>query len=116
MRKLRIQELPDVEREQFLYGIVPGKYIYTGGLTFEVPGSRTHSEGFHVHEDCEVFLILQGEGEIEINGEIVDKCRTGDVIIIEPGEDHHIISSVDNPIVLVWMHMGDKMHEGQRVR
>ena len=39
-----------------------------------------------------------------MEGEVHD-AKTGDVIIIEPGENHHMGSSEEDPLVIVWLHI-----------
>ncbi|MDQ0877832.1 hypothetical protein QFZ77_006491 [Paenibacillus sp. V4I3] len=36
-----------------------------------------------------------------------------DWLVIEPGEDHHLISSVEDPIVVVWCHAGATRNKNQ---
>ncbi|CAN7419573.1 cupin domain-containing protein [Paenibacillus sp. LjRoot56] len=122
MRTYRLQQLADVMEGHILKDIMPGDYISYGGLAFEKPGARAHTNDgpggidYHVHEDCEAFLIMQGKGEVEIKeqaGLIMHPVKTGDVVIIEPGEDHHLISSVEDPIVVVWFHAGPSRNKNQ---
>jgi mannose-6-phosphate isomerase-like protein (cupin superfamily) len=120
MKMFRLGRLPDVREGHFLSGIVPGKYIYEGGLAFAPPGSRAHtSDGsggrdWHVHEDEEVFVMLGGKARMELNGKTHD-LSVGDVCIIQPGEDHHIISDEHDPSVHIWFHAGPQRHKDQRV-
>jgi mannose-6-phosphate isomerase-like protein (cupin superfamily) len=93
--------------------LVPGKYIARGGLSFHPVGWRTHSEGEHVHGDAEVFVIMQGRGEIEIDGRR-EPLRAGEVLVIEPGEEHHIVGDPQHPIVNLWFHCADEPHPDQR--
>lgn len=109
MKQIRLRDLADVTEGHILQEVLPGEYISTGGLAFCKPGSRSHTNNgpdgrdCHVHTDGEAFMILQGHGEMEVDG-VKHPVRTGDVILIEPGEDHHLISSSDEPIVTVWCH------------
>ena len=71
MQRLRVKDLQDIADGHILKDVLPGKYLYRGGLAFEGPGARSHTNDgpdgrdFHVHEDCEAFVILQGKGTIE---------------------------------------------------
>ena len=118
MRRYRLSDLQDTKEGHFLQNILPGEYLSSGGLAFEKPGYRTHSydgpdgQDFHVHKDCEVFIIAQGKGEMELNKEL-HPVVTGDIIVVEPGEDHHLISSVEDPIVTLWIHAGPTRHKNQ---
>jgi mannose-6-phosphate isomerase-like protein (cupin superfamily) len=120
MKQYRLNQLADLKDGQhILDGIMPGQFISYGGLAFEKPGARAHTNDgpggidYHVHKDCEAFLILQGKGTVEINKDHFYPATAGDVIIIEPGEDHHLTSSVEDPIVVVWFHCGPERNERQ---
>jgi mannose-6-phosphate isomerase-like protein (cupin superfamily) len=93
--------------------LVPGKYIVHGGLSFHPIGWRTHSEGNHVHDDAEIFCFMQGRGEVEVDGRIVP-IHAGEVLVIEPGEEHYIVGDPDHPIINLWFHCGDEPHPKQR--
>lgn len=109
MKRYRLADLADVREGHFLSGIVPGRYLREGQMLFKEPGAYTHP-GRHVHEDHEVFVILQGRGGIEVEGARHD-IGTGDVLVIEPGEDHHLISSEEDPLVNLFLHAGDVRHD-----
>lgn len=75
--------------------------ISHGGIYVFKPGETAHPEAVHVHDTDEVFIFIQGRGVIPIDG--VDyPVKTGDVVIVEAGEDHHTRSSVDDPLVAAW--------------
>jgi len=118
MIKLRLNQLPDVREGHFLKGLIAGEYLCQGILSYKPPGLRTHTDDgaggrdWHVHEDSEVFIILQGKAMMELNGEM-HPMVTGDVLVVEPGEDHHLISDVDDPCVNLWLHAGPERHPGQ---
>ncbi|MBA2937262.1 cupin domain-containing protein [Paenibacillus sp. CGMCC 1.16610] len=119
MKKMRLSELQDVQSGHLLQEILLGKYLSSGGLAFAKQGERSHTNDgpdgrdYHVHGDCEAFLILQGTGTMEVNGEF-HQVKVGDVVIIEPGEDHHLNSSEEDPIVTVWCHAGPNRHKNQQ--
>jgi quercetin dioxygenase-like cupin family protein len=108
MIRYRLKNLNDVRDTHFLEGLVPGRYIYVGGMGFKGPGDVTHP-GRHTHDDAEVFIVLQGKGELEIEG-TRHPIATGDILVVEPGEDHHLVSSEDDPLVNIWLHCGPKHH------
>jgi mannose-6-phosphate isomerase-like protein (cupin superfamily) len=93
--------------------LVPGAYIARGALSFHPIGWRTHPEGEHVHPDREIFCIMQGQGEIEIDGRR-EPIHAGEVLVIEPGEEHYIIGDPDHPIINLWFHCGDEPHPAQQ--
>jgi len=115
MKKLRFAELKVLEDEHILSSVLPGKYLYVGGFGFSRPGARSHTNDghgnsdHHVHNDCECFVIFQGKGLLELNKEFIP-ITAGDVIVIEAGEDHHLISDKDSPLVTLWCHAGQEMH------
>ncbi|WP_198347873.1 cupin domain-containing protein [Plantactinospora sp. KBS50] len=100
MRKLTLADVVGT-------AIPDGRQIDRGGFRrYDEPGFRTHNEpGPHTHTVPEVFCIFQGSGTIEINGARADRFTAGDVLLIEPGEDHHLISEGDEPLVFSWMHL-----------
>lgn len=116
MRKLRLRDLPDTASSHFLEGIIPGKYLCQGGMGFKKPGERTHTNDgpggrdYHVHDDdYEVFVILQGKAIMEIDS-VCYPLVTGDICVVEPGEDHHLISDPAEPCINLWLHGADQPH------
>lgn len=111
MRRLRLSELSEVNEGHIFKSVLPGEFIYRGGLSFMEPGQRSHTNDgpdgrdYHVHEDCEAFVIIEGEGFVEVN-KVLHPIKAGDVIIIEPGEDHHLIAGKENQLVTLWCHAG----------
>lgn len=103
MRKMKIYGLSE-GKTNILDGILPVGSLRQGGLHFFKPGEVAHAdEARHVHEDhYEVFINVQGSGTVEVEGEDVD-FELGDLILIEPGESHHVRSDDDNPLVNLWM-------------
>jgi len=53
----------------------------------------------------EVFVFIQGKGVVPVDG-VDHPVRTGDLVVVEPGEDHHLRSSGDAPLVCAWCLMG----------
>jgi mannose-6-phosphate isomerase-like protein (cupin superfamily) len=120
MKLFRLSDLDPAEAEHILTGIIPGRYLSHGGLGFKTPGQRSHDfgcsckacdgKGRHVHaDDCEVFIILQGRGQLQVDGKAHD-LRAGDVVVCEPGEDHHLVADKDDPMVEIYLHGGDTPH------
>ena len=111
MRSYRLCDLPDAGEGHILRDVLPGKFIAAGGLSFAKPGGRSHTNDGpggrdrHVHQDCEAFLIIQGKGYIEID-RTAHPIKAGDLIVVEPGEDHHLVSGLDDPLVTLWCHAG----------
>jgi mannose-6-phosphate isomerase-like protein (cupin superfamily) len=114
MRRYRLEELPEIDRATHAFSsLLPGRRLRVGGLAFHGPGFVTHDEDRpHTHTDAELFCLLQGEGWIDLNG-VREPVRAGDLLVIEPGEDHHLISSEENPFINLWLHADDEGHPEQ---
>jgi len=99
MKKLHVSELqPD--GAHLLPKHLSGEKITGGGLYVFKPGETAHPDR-HVHDVDEVFIFVQGRGVLPIDG-VEYPIETGDVYIVEAGEDHHTTSSVDEPLVAAW--------------
>lgn len=100
MKRLTIDTLNS--NDSFLLPEIYGeRRIAGGGLTVFKPGETAHPEPRHVHDVDEVFIFIEGTGVLPIDG-TDHPIKTGDVIIVEAGEDHHTRSSVDDPLVAAW--------------
>ena len=116
MKIVRLNEIELSDDSHFLKGLLPGRYLCGGGLSYKPPGFRTHDHDGpggidqHVHDDHEAFIILQGKAIMEVNGKEYP-LRTGDVVIIEPGEDHHLVSDPLDPCVNLWLHACPQRHD-----
>ena len=103
MKKLTLSELI-YNDSRLLPGLFGKAGITGGGLYRFKPGETAHPEPRHVHDVHEVFLFIQGKGVLPIDG-VEYPVKTGDVFIVEPGEDHHTRSSEDDPLVAAWFLM-----------
>jgi len=118
MKLFRLSDLGDTREGHFLKGVLDGDYICRGGMGFKKPLQRTHSHDgpggtdHHAHDTAEAFVILQGKAVMEIDGKKYP-LTTGDVCIVEPGEDHHLISDAEDPCVNLWLHAGRHRHDNQ---
>ena len=116
MRRYRLKDLADHTGGHILQDIVPGRYLTVGGLGFKRPGQRTHSHDgpggsdIHTHGDCEIFVILQGKALMQVDGR-EHPLTTGDVMVIEPGEDHHLVADEQDPCINLWLHAGERPHQ-----
>jgi mannose-6-phosphate isomerase-like protein (cupin superfamily) len=100
MKKLRIQDIrPTANR--LLGGLLGDARVVRGGVHVFAPGETAHPEPLHVHDVHEVFLFIEGAGVLPVSGQDYP-IQTGDVFIVEPGEDHHTRSSVESPLVSAW--------------
>jgi mannose-6-phosphate isomerase-like protein (cupin superfamily) len=118
MKRYRLSDLSGLAESHAMGSILPGEYLCAGGLAFTKPGERSHTHDgpdgrdYHVHPDCEAFVILQGTGMVEIDGS-KHPLVMGDIVVAEPGEDHHLISSESDPLVTLWLHAGPNRHKNQ---
>ncbi|MGI6368662.1 MAG: cupin domain-containing protein [Anaerolineae bacterium] len=112
MRRYNMADLAGKNVERIGEGLVPGTFIHHGGLSFHPVGFRTHAEGEHIHETHEVFVILQGRGQLELNG-AAEPVQAGDVLVIEPGDEHHLVGDPAHPIINLWFHCSDERHPAQ---
>lgn len=53
----------------------------------------------HTHEILEVFYVMQGKGLALVNGERI-KASEGDCIIAHPGEEHGVINTGEEEVLL----------------
>ena len=106
MRRYRISDLGSDGPEHVASKLIPGKRIAAGGLSFHAPGGRTHPEGEHYHDHHEVFCIVQGKGRVWVDGR-EEPIRAGDVIVVEPGEEHYIYADSEQPTINCWFRADD---------
>ncbi len=105
MRKLSLTEFTARADGPVFSGVAASRLIERGGLSRYLPGERSHPEGGpHVHTTPELFWILQGSGHLDIDGKAVP-FESGDILWIDPGEDHHVVSGGELPLVSVWMRL-----------
>jgi quercetin dioxygenase-like cupin family protein len=64
--------------------------------------------GRHTHPGEEISYILEGEGEILIDGEPVQKVKPGDSFIIPAGAIHNAHNTGTQPLRLVGIYLVDK--------
>lgn len=100
MKRLTIADLHPTD-SRLMPDLLGQKRITGGGVYVFKPGETAHPEPRHVHDVDEVFIFIQGKGVLPIDG-VDHQVKTGDVIVVEAGEDHHTRSSVDEPLVAAW--------------
>jgi mannose-6-phosphate isomerase-like protein (cupin superfamily) len=100
MKKLTITDIKASD-SRLLPDLLGDATIARGGLYIFKPGEIAHPEPRHVHDTAEVFIFVQGQGVIPIDG-VEYPVQTGDVVVVEAGEDHHTRSSVEDPLVAAW--------------
>ena len=103
MKKYRIADLKETKGEHFLSDLAKGKKLVKGGVHFYNPAEYSHPEGIHIHEDVEeVFICIQGKAKAIVD-DVEHDFNMGDIVIIEPGEEHHIRADKVDPIVNLWL-------------
>jgi quercetin dioxygenase-like cupin family protein len=99
MRKFRISDIVPGET-RLMPELLGDAKVTGGGIYVFKPGETAHPER-HVHDVDEIFIFVQGKGVLPIDG-VEYPLQTGDVVLVEAGEDHHTRSSVDEPLVAAW--------------
>ena len=61
----------------------PGRV--TGALVTFEPGART---AWHSHPYGQTLIVTTGRGQVQLEGQAVQKIFPGDVVVIHPGEKH----------------------------
>ena len=100
MKRLSLKDVRHT-RSRLLPDLFGERGIVSGGLYVFEPGEVAHPEPRHVHDVDEVFIFVQGKGVLPVDG-VEHPVETGDVVIVEAGEDHHTRSSVEEPLVAAW--------------
>lgn len=113
MIKLRFKDLRDINEGHVLKDFLKDDYLNRGEMRYGKPGFITHFENnVHTHEDNEAYFFFQGKGLFEVGNKEYN-VKTGDIIIIEPGENHHLIIDKDDPCIYLWIHAGNERHKNQ---
>ena len=55
-------------------------------------------EARHVHAEEEIFVILQGKARVRLDDR-VEHLTAGDLVVIEPGENHHLEADEQDPCI-----------------
>jgi len=100
MKFLKLNEVTYTP-SRLMSDLLGDRTIDHGGVYVFEPGEIAHPEARHVHDTAEIFIFVQGQGVIPIDGTEYP-VETGDVVVVEAGEDHHLRSSEDDPLVSVW--------------
>ncbi|HIE09528.1 MAG TPA: cupin domain-containing protein [Armatimonadetes bacterium] len=106
VKRFRIGRL-DKEARRFLEGP-----IEAGGILFKKPGQVSHEGERHTHDRPEVFIALSGRAKLLVDG-VEHPFEAGDIVVIEPGEEHHIVADEEDPIVNIWLHIRAEGIEGE---
>ena len=85
--------------------------VIRGGVHVYKPMEESHKGEHHVHDHPEVFIGIRGRATMIVNGK-EHEFKGGDIIVIEPGEEHHVMADKENPITLVWLDVRKKEKKG----
>jgi len=66
-------------------GVMGGASKLSSALVTFTPGARTH---WHTHPVGQTLYVLSGLGWAQLEGEAKQAIRPGDVVVIQPGENH----------------------------
>ena len=108
MKRYRLDGLPRSASRHVFGGIVPGEYISEGAMNFKTPGFVAHAyEPRHVHGEEEILVILQGKARVRLDDR-VEHLAAGDVVVIEPGENHHLEADEQDPCINLYVACGQE--------
>jgi len=115
MRLYHLHSLEDTDHGHVFHRLVDGAHITAGELLFLPPGQVAHAdEPRHVHASEEIFVLLQGRAVVHFDdGD--ELMGPGDVMVVEPDENHHLESDAQDPPVLLYVHCGGSRPPGQEV-
>lgn len=115
MRLYRLEALDEADHGHVFHALVEEEFISEGELLFVPRGVTAHEdEATHVHDREEIFVILQGKAVVHFD-DSDEAIGPGDVMVIEPGENHHLESDEADPCVLLYLHGGPARHPDQQV-
>lgn len=102
--QLRKYHLSDIKRDLDLLRAtsLENYIIVRGGVHVYKPREISHKGEYHVHDHPEIFIALSGRAELRVN-EVSHEFKAGDIVVIEEGEEHHVIADEHDPITLVWL-------------
>lgn len=75
--------------------------IYAHFTRDEHPGKEDFS--LHTHDRCELYCFLDGKGEFKVEGTSYS-LRSGDILIMRPGEAHYIDIDLSAPYTRMAIH------------
>ncbi len=103
MRKFSIYSLKELVKGDLLASLLLSEHkVIRGGVHVYNPREESHKGEYHVHDHPEVFIGIKGRAVMIIDGKKYE-FKGGDIIVVEPGEEHHVIADEKDPITLVWL-------------
>jgi quercetin dioxygenase-like cupin family protein len=83
---------------------VPGREAIVARVEI-APGGRA---GRHTHPGDEISYIMEGEGELSIDGQPVRKVKAGDGFVVAAGLKHDMHNTGTQPLKLAGVYVVDK--------
>lgn len=80
-------------------GNAPGA-VFTSGLTRFPPG---RSAPLHSHNCGEQVILLEGEGEVEVDGKVT-RLKRYDTTYIPADKPHRFYATGDAPMLIMWIY------------
>jgi len=103
MKIIRVHETPPEKHRDVVREVFQDRTVVKCGVAQFSPGCFAHEGEKHVHEDDEVFIILTGEITVPIADGPTDIARTGDWVLIEAGEEHHMSNHTHLPCTAMFL-------------
>lgn len=106
---VRIEDAPTFQRgDGVVTTLLVGKgnaegTVFTSGLTRFPPG---RSAPLHSHNCGEQVILLEGEGEVEVDGEVT-RLKRYDTIYIPADKPHRFYAVGDAPMLIMWIYGAD---------
>jgi quercetin dioxygenase-like cupin family protein len=106
---VRIEDAPVFERgDGVVTTLLVGKgnaagTVFTSGLTRFPPG---RSAPRHSHNSGEQVILLEGEGEVEVDG-AVTRLKRYDTTYIPADTPHRFYATGDAPMLIMWIYGAD---------
>ena len=97
MEIVRVSETPGEQQGRMVSKVFLNRTVVACGVPTFPPGLCAHEGEKHVHEHDEVFIILAGEITVPIVGGRTGVARTGDWVLVEAGEEHHLTNHANLP-------------------
>jgi quercetin dioxygenase-like cupin family protein len=106
---IRIEDAPVFQRgDGVVTTLLVGKgnaegTVFTSGLTRFPPG---RSAPLHSHNCGEQVILLEGEGEVEVDGEVT-RLKRYDTTYIPADKPHRFHAVGDAPMLIMWIYGAD---------
>jgi mannose-6-phosphate isomerase-like protein (cupin superfamily) len=85
---------------------------YEGGAWVVVEPGTTATSHVNPDGESEIFFIVQGSGEVEVDGDR-RRVKFGDGVFIPPHQEHLIVNDTADPLVFLSLWWGGQPAEGR---